>query len=97
MPVTTDHDVIRKWIEEREGRPARVRDTEDKEGGLIRVDYPGFSGEALQTISWEEFFEAFEANKLAFLYQDHKKDGSESRFSRLIDRDSVKEKKGDNK
>ncbi len=97
MPVTTDHDVIRKWIEEREGRPARVRDTEDQEGGLIRVDYPGFSGESLQTISWEEFFDAFEANNLAFLFQDKKKDGSESRFSKMIDRDAAKEKKQPNK
>lgn len=90
MPVTTDHDVIRKWVETREGRPARVRNTEGKRGGVIRVDYPGYTGEALQTISWEEFFEVFEANNLAFLFQDKKKDGSESRFSKMIDRDSIK-------
>lgn len=91
MPVTTDHEVIRKWVEEREGRPARVRETEDnKPGGVIRIDYPGYSGEDLQTISWEEFFDTFEANKLAFLFQEHKKDGSQSRFSKLISRDTAK-------
>jgi hypothetical protein len=86
MPTTTDHDVIRKWIEQRDGRPARVRGTEGEDGGIIRVDYPGYEGEALQTISWEEFFEAFEKNELAFLFQDKKKDGSESRFSKMISR-----------
>lgn len=86
MPTTTDHAVIRKWIEDREGRPARVRGTEGEDGGIIRVDYPGYEGEALQTISWEEFFESFEANELAFLFQDKKKDGSESRFSKMVSR-----------
>jgi glutathione synthase/RimK-type ligase-like ATP-grasp enzyme len=92
--VTTDHQEIQRWVEERGGRPARVKGTESKQGaGLLRIDYPGFSGEdTLEIISWDEFFEAFEDNNLAFLYQEEKKDGSESRFSKLIDRDSVEEK-----
>ena len=92
--VTTDHEEIQRWVEERGGRPARVKGTESKRGaGLLRIDYPGFSGEdTLETITWEEFFTAFEDNNLAFLYQEEKKDGSESRFSKLIDRDSVEKK-----
>ena len=92
--VTTDHQEIQSWVEEREGRPARVKGTEGKQDvGLLRIDYPGFSGEdTLEVISWNEFFTAFEDNNLAFLYQEEKKDGSESRFSKLIDRDSVEEK-----
>lgn len=92
--VTTDHQEIQRWVEERGGRPARVKGTESKQDvGLLRIDYPGFSGEdTLEIISWDEFFEAFEENNLAFLYQEEKKDGSESRFSKLIDRDSVEEK-----
>ena len=38
--VTTDHDEIREWVEERGGHPAKVKGTE-----LLRIDYPGFSGE----------------------------------------------------
>ena len=92
--VTTDHDEIKAWVEERGGKPARVKGTDDKSGGgLLRIDYPGFSGEdTLETITWEEFFTAFDDNKLAFLYQDKTKDGKESRFSKLIDRDSADEK-----
>ena len=87
--VTTNHDEIRRWVEERGGHPARLKDTESKNSqGLLRIDYPGFSGEgSLEAISWDEFFEGFDDNKLAFLYQDKTKDGKESRFSKLIERD----------
>ncbi len=89
--ITTDHEEIRKWVEERGGHPATVKATaEGGEPGVLRIDYPGFSGkETLEQISWKEFFDAFEKNNLAFLYQDETKDGSESRFSKLIDRDSA--------
>ena len=92
--VTTDHDEIRQWVEERGGHPARVKDTESKNStGLLRIDYPGYSGEgSLEAISWDEFFEGFDDNNLAFLYQDKTKDGKESRFSKLIDRDSADER-----
>jgi len=85
--VTTDHDEIREWVEERGGHPAKVKGTE-----LLRIDYPGFSGEdSLTEITWETFFEAFEENNLAFLYQEETKDGKQSRFSKLVDRDKAEE------
>jgi hypothetical protein len=84
---TTDHDVIRRWAEERGGHPAHVRSTgDDDDVGIIRIDFPGFSGEGtLEEISWEEFFEKFEERQLAFLYQD---DG-ESRFNKLVSRNGA--------
>ncbi len=90
--VTTNHEQIKQWVEERGGNPARVKGTENKTSpGLLRIDYPGFSGEErLEEISWEEFFEGFDKNKLAFLYQDKTADGKLSRFSKLIDRDTAK-------
>jgi hypothetical protein len=93
--VTTDHNEIKKWVEERGGSPARVIGTDKgKSSGVLRIDYPGYSGEeTLEPISWSEFFEAFEENALAFLYQDETKDGKESRFSKLIARDSEEGKK----
>ena len=91
--VTTDHNEIKQWVEERDGRPARVKGTDKGDsGGLLRIDYPGFSGEdTLETITWDEFFQAFEENNLAFLYQEETKGGKESRFSKLISRDAEKE------
>jgi hypothetical protein len=89
--TTTDHNEIRNWVEERGGNPAQVKGTE-KQGstGVLRIDYPGYEGEdTLEAISWDEFFEGFEKNKLAFLYQEETKDGKKSRFSKLIDRNAT--------
>jgi hypothetical protein len=56
-----------------------------RDPGVLRIDYPGFSGEdSLEPIEWNEFFQAFDKNKLAFLYQ-----GGRSRFSKLVDRATV--------
>jgi hypothetical protein len=87
---TTDHDVIKQWAESRGGHPARVRATGDEDGkgdvGIIRIDFPGYSGEGtLEEISWDEFFEKFEEKRLALLYQDDE----ESRFNKLVSRDSA--------
>jgi hypothetical protein len=59
--VTTDHDEIRRWVEERGGRPAVVKTTRGKgdDVGILRIDFTGFSGEGtLEPISSEEFFGA---------------------------------------
>ena len=92
--VTTDHNKIQTWTEERNGWPARVKGTnKGNKSGILRIDYEGFSGEdTLERITWDEFFEGFEENKLAFLYQDEASGGKKSRFSKLIDRDSSDEK-----
>ena len=90
--ATMDHEEIRKWVEERGGHPAAVKGTgTEEEAGLIRIDFPGYSGANLEPISWEEWFEKFEDKKLAFLHQDEK-NGHESRFFKLVSRESVEEK-----
>jgi len=92
--VTTNHSTIQKWTEERGGHPARVKGTDKGDSsGILRIDYQGFSGEdSLEEITWEQFFDAFEENNLAFLYQDKVSGGKQSRFSKLIDRDSPEAK-----
>ena len=90
--TTTDHDEIRRWAEERGGQPARVIGT-GKEGdpGLLRIEFPGGPGDDsnLEPISWEEFFDAFEENGLAFVYQEEKASGETSTFSKLVSREGV--------
>ena len=92
--TTTNRTEIQNWVEERGGHPARVKGTENEQSaGLLRIDYPGFSGEdTLEPITWEEFFTAFEENNLAFLYQEETKDGELSRFSKLVNRETADEK-----
>ena len=86
--ITTDHDRIREWVEERGGQPACVRGTGDADDiGLLRIDFPGYTGaESLQPISWDEFFDKFDQRKLAFLHRQQSKDGGQSYFNKLIDR-----------
>lgn len=83
--TTTDHEQIRRWVEERNGRPARVRDSKG-EGGILRIDF-GTPEESLEPLEWDEFFRIFDENRLAFIYQDKTADGAVSRFNKLIDRD----------
>lgn len=86
--TTTDHDEISTWVEARGGKPSTVKRTADgDEPGVLRIDFPGYSGEeSLEEISWAAFFEKFDEEKLAFLYQEETRDGEESRFSKLVSR-----------
>src|SRR5436305_5593880 len=85
--ATVDHDEIRRWVEQRGGYPARVKGTgRGSDPGVLRIDYPGYSGEdTLERIEWDEFFEWFERDKLAFLAQ-----GGKSRFSKFVSRAASK-------
>lgn len=79
--TTTDHETIRRWAEERGGRPAKI-DTSGP-GGILRIDF-GDPEEDFEEISWDEFFEIFDKNKLQFLYQEARQE-SESRFNKFVD------------
>ncbi|RBI62213.1 hypothetical protein DMJ13_10040 [halophilic archaeon] len=90
--TTTDHDEIRNWVEERGGHPAHVEGTgEGDDPGLLRIDFEDADGgeESLEEISWDEFFDAFEENDLALVYQEETEGGDESRFSKLVSRDEA--------
>ena len=90
--VTTDHEKIKSWVEERGGRPAAVKGTgSGDDPGVLRIDFPGYTGdESLMQITWEQFFDKFEKERLAFLYQEETKEGGESRFSKLTNREEAK-------
>ena|SRR5215207_546926 len=82
--VTRNHDVIRAWAEERGAKPASVPGSEhDGHLGVLRFDFPGYGGDRLQEVSWDEWFKAFDERGLRFIYQEHKKDGSQSNFFQL--------------
>lgn len=85
--TTTDHNTIKKWVEERNGKPAKVKSTGSKnDAGVLRINFPGGSEDSLENISWDEFFEKFDKEKLAFLYQDEKANGEKSTFNKLVNR-----------
>ena len=86
--VTTDHEKIRQWAERHGGTPACVRGTgAGKDPGILRIDFPGFSGEdTLSPIEWDQFFEWFDKNELALLYRE------EDRFNKLVSRQTAESK-----
>src|SRR5919202_481569 len=68
--ATIDHDEIRRWVEERGGYPAHVKRSGDEDDpGILRIDYPGFSGQGtLERISCDEFFDASLDHILAIIH-----------------------------
>lgn len=69
----TDHDEIRRWAEERGGKPTAVKGTSygKDDVGMIRIDFPGYSGEGkLEPIEWDRWFEKFDESNLALTVQD---------------------------
>jgi hypothetical protein len=84
--TTTDHDAIRRWVEARGGRPASVKGTGADDAGILRIDFEPELAEGLELISWEDFFEKFDREKLGFLHQDKTADGSQSRFHKFVSR-----------
>lgn len=87
--TTTDHDEIRRWVEKNGGSPARVKATGrgKSDPGILRIDYPGFSGQdTLVKMNWDDWFDAFDENRLAFVYQPS------TRFSKLVARGTAARK-----
>ena len=89
--VTSDHEEIRQWAEERGAKPACVRGTGGKgDTGVLRLDFPGYSGaESLQPISWDDFFEKFDEQGLALLYQESTAKGQKSNFNKIVARETA--------
>ena len=81
--ITRNHDVIRRWAEERDGTPATVGGTEHEgRPGVLRFDFPGGARD-LQEVSWDDWFRSFDERNLVFLYQEKLKSGSQSNFFKL--------------
>jgi hypothetical protein len=89
-----DHEEIRQWADERGAHPACVKQTGGRgDVGMIRLDFPGYTGsESLQEISWDEWFEKFDENKLALIVQDTTGRGQKSNFNKLVKRAAGQQK-----
>src|SRR3954451_1829842 len=86
--VTRDHDVIRAWAEARGAVPATVRGrTSRQRPRVLRLDFPGYGGEALQEGSWDDWFATFDERDLDAVYQEHTSDGRPSNVFRLVRED----------
>jgi hypothetical protein len=83
-----NHDEIKRWVEQRGGRPA-VLGAVGRGGRAtgLRIDFPEYRIKAaLKRITWDEFFAAFDAAGYGFAYQDEAAPGQLSRFYRFVRR-----------
>lgn len=74
---TKDHLAIRRWVEARRGKPAKVET--GGEGGILRIDFDP-PDDGLVRIDWEEFFGIFDREGLDFLHEEAK----DSRFNKFV-------------
>lgn len=85
--ATTSLSVIRKWVEQRDGRPAWVKNTKKKGGSLLRIQFPDtISEREIELVPWDVWYEVFLNSKMEFLYQDETIGGEKSYRFKLIDR-----------
>jgi hypothetical protein len=78
--LTTDHEEIRRWAEERGGRPSRAKSRD-----ILRIDFRD-QDEDLEEVSWDEFFRIFDESDLAFLYEEETSEGADGRFNKFVSR-----------
>lgn len=94
--TTTNHETIRGWAEKRGGKPAVVRSTHRQEDpGILRLEFPdapNAQDEALEPISWDEWFKKFDAAELALLYEEKTSGGEKSNFNKLVKRETAEAK-----
>ncbi len=79
--ITDNLETIKKWAEERYGKPAFVQGiiNEANAGEMMRIKFPGErTQESLKDVSWEVFFDIFEENNFDFLYLQEGPDGNQS-------------------
>jgi hypothetical protein len=85
---THDHQVIRRWAEQRKGIPCRMTGAEANGGeGILKIHFSEHGKqEDLEEITWADFFNDFEKEELDFLYKDRNANGQLSNFYQLVAR-----------
>jgi len=86
--ITIDPEVIKRWAERRNGRPATLAG-EDRRWPLL-FDF-GSPSPDRQEIGWERFVAEFERANFAFVYRDTAPDGTLDDFYEFINRAAVPE------
>lgn len=89
--ITTDHDAIRCWAEERGAKPVEVARGHDDDPGTVRLEFPGSRDNSLREIGWDEWFQKFDRSQLALLYQEQTANGEHSSFCQIVRREKAEE------
>ena len=90
VAATRDRALIQRWAAQRNAEPATGEQTPSgpatvqvsDEGAGIRFNFPAAG--RFRPISWEEWFENFEAHSLVFVYERNRPGASNSDRYRLV-------------
>jgi hypothetical protein len=77
--ATRNPDVIRKWADERNAKPATTPGDDVHAPRVLRFDFPDYDCD-MQPVSWDAWMRTFQDRDLVFLFQEHVKAGSPSEF-----------------
>ncbi|MEU8182416.1 hypothetical protein AB0B86_16820 [Micromonospora sp. NPDC049047] len=82
--ITANHEVIKRWAQERGARPATIAGTErDGRAGVLTFNIPGYrESSRIREITWDEWFYTFDLRRLNLIYQEQLRDGRQSSFFR---------------
>jgi hypothetical protein len=80
MKLTADHAEIRRWVEEHGGYPGLVEVADGRERLAV-----AFGADHERRLTWEEFFERFDRESLAFAY-DPEGNGEATATAKLVSR-----------
>lgn len=84
--TTTDYDEIKAWARRRDAKPAAIMEENDIVGSLQFIMPDVKTMERVGEISWDEWFEKFEREELAFLYLDASATGDPSNYHQFVKR-----------
>lgn len=87
--TTTDHETIREWVEGRGSTAAQVTEPAGNDPGSLAIIPVGKMDDSVRDLPWEEFFEIFEEEKLAFVHRTERDDPKEQWFCAFIERGEI--------
>jgi hypothetical protein len=96
IAATRDHELIRRWAGRHQAEPATGERTASgdatvtvNDGGAgIRFNFP--AAERFRPITWDEWFDNFEAHELVFVYERNAPDHSPTYRYRLAKLDALR-------
>ena len=80
MKLTADHAEIKRWVEQHGGCPALIPVAEGRDRLAVAFDRAD-----CEPLSWEDFFERFDREALAFVYSPDA-NGEGVRSAKLVSR-----------
>lgn len=87
--TTTDHGTIRNWIESNDLAVARTAETDRSRSDGLTIVTEGRSDDSIKEVTWDEFFETFEDEGLAFTYRTETMGPEEQLYYEFVSRGDV--------